>query len=301
MDIDSSIRIRVFEWLNEQCQIHGDTLSRDLLSAGLVYKGERIPLLGPQGIFKPRVLPQIPLSITTSPKSPYNDGFDKEGSRLFYKYRGLDPDHRDNVGLRLAMERKIPLVYLFGLIVGKYLPVWPVYIVGDNKKELTFEVSIEQMNSSELLGRLPDLDALERKYTVVTTRHRLHQQRFRERILHAYREQCAMCKLRHSELLEAVHIIPDSEKGGDPEISNGIAMCKLHHTAFDRFLIGIRPDYIIEIRKDILNEKDGPVLQHGIIGLNNKKIEMPSRRHDYPDPNRLENRYKKFQAFKLVA
>ena len=110
-----------------------------------------------------------------------------------------------------------------------------------------------------------------------------------------------MCKLRHSELLEAVHIIPDSEAEGDPEISNGIAMCNLHHAAFDRFMIGIRPDYVIEIRKDILSEKDGPMLQHGLIEMNDKRLELPHRRNEYPDPDRLEVKYKKFKSFKLVA
>jgi hypothetical protein len=28
-----------------------------------------------------------------------------------YKYRGQDPMHHDNVGLRLAMQRHIPFVY----------------------------------------------------------------------------------------------------------------------------------------------------------------------------------------------
>ena len=72
-----------------------------------------------------------------------------------------------------------------------------------------------------------------RRYATSQVRHRLHQQGFRERVLAAYREQCAMCRLRHPELLEAAHIIPDTEPGGDPIVPNGLSLCRLHHGAFD--------------------------------------------------------------------
>jgi putative restriction endonuclease len=66
-----------------------------------------VPLLAPQGIFKPAIL-NLPLSITTTPPSPrkprpYNDEFDNNGL-LRYRYRGTDPNHRDNVGLREAIR-----------------------------------------------------------------------------------------------------------------------------------------------------------------------------------------------------
>jgi len=35
----------------------------------------------------------------------------------------------------------------------------------------------------------------------------------------------------------------------------------LHHAAFDAHMLGIRPDYVIEIREDVLDEKDGPTLK----------------------------------------
>jgi hypothetical protein len=35
----------------------------------------------------------------------------------------------------------------------------------------------------------------------------------------------------------------------DCEATNGLSLCKIHHAAFDRGIIGIRPNYVIEIRK----------------------------------------------------
>lgn len=97
-------------------------------------------------------------------------------------------------------------------------------------------------------------------YITATVRQRLHQRTFRERVMQACGEQCSLCRLRHGELLDAAHIIPDGRPGGDPIVQNGLALCKLHHAAFDRRFLGIRPDYMVEVRRDLLEENDGPML-----------------------------------------
>ena len=68
-----------------------------------------------------------------------------------------------------------------------------------------------------------------------------------------------------------------------------------HHTAFDRMILGICPDYVIEVRSDILEEKDGPMLRYGLQGLNRERLILPRSRSDYPDQDRLESRFKKFK------
>ena len=76
----------------------------------------------------------------------------------------------------------------------------------------------------------------------------MHQQSFRIRVIEAYRQCCAICRLKHQELLDAAHILPDKHPRGEPWVSNGLALCKLHHAAFDRHFLGITPDYIIQVR-----------------------------------------------------
>jgi len=125
---NAHIRHAVFDWLAAQVDLHGDVLPRDLIQQGINYQGKRVPLVGPKGIFKPAVLNDGPISITTSPNSPYDDAFDQD-QLLSYRYRGTDPGHPDNVGLRNAMEQKIPLVYFHGIMPGKYVAVWPVFRV----------------------------------------------------------------------------------------------------------------------------------------------------------------------------
>ena len=82
-DLDSRVRMAAFAFLREQRQLHGDGLPRRVLTEGFSFEGVRVPLVGPQGIFKPAILPEIPLSITTAPEvqgkpRPYDDDF-REG------------------------------------------------------------------------------------------------------------------------------------------------------------------------------------------------------------------------------
>ena len=300
---DSHIRHRAFAWLEEQTDLHGDVLSRRLLAEGFVLEGEQIRFVGPQGIFKPAAM-ELPLSITTVPSGPYEDSFDRDGL-LLYKYRGEDPGHRDNVGLREAMKGRVPLVYFYAIDKGKYVGAWPVFVVGDNPVGLTFTVAVDDErvvsvgSAAEEVGEespVPSREADARRgYVTRVFRQRLHQQEFRQKVLRAYRVQCALCKLRHQELLDAAHIIPDSDPEGRPVVPNGLALCKLHHAAFDRHFVGIRGDYVVEVRRSVLEEEDGPMLKHGLQGMQGMRILLPRARELRPDRERLARRYERFR------
>ena len=297
---DHQVRLAVFDWLRQQRERIGDVFPRSLLAQGFELKGVRVPLVGPQGIFKPRVLESIPISITTTTKGPYSDSFTRHGF-LSYKYRGTDPQHHENVGLREALRLQRPLVYFHGIVPGKYLAIWPVYIVNDIPRDLSFEVAVDDAYEAEQMlksGEQPEVhesSIARREYITTTVKQRVHQSAFRERVLHAYRDQCALCRLKHVELLDAAHIIPDAEEWGEPVIENGLALCKLHHAAFDRHFLGIRPDYTVILRDDVMHETDGPMLLHGLQGMHEQKLVLPSRKEQWPDPDRLGERYDRFR------
>lgn len=296
-ELDRQIRLSAFQWLEEQVTLHGDVLPREHLLRGFSFGNERIPLLSPQGIFKPRLL-KLPLTITTAPRGPYDDSFSSDGL-LCYRYRGIDPQHPDNTGLRQALLNGTPLIYFHGIVPGKYLAVWPVYIIEDQPEALTFKVAVDVLADREAVQEsavVHEAQEGRRAYITAVVRRRLHQRSFRERVLQAYRNQCAFCRLRHHELLDAAHIVPDPDPKGWPIIPNGIALCKLHHAAFDRFLIGITPDYRIDLRADILEEEDGPMLQHGLKALHRQKITLPHRKALWPDRDLLDLRYRLFRA-----
>ncbi len=292
---DIEIRRAVFDWLTEQRQEHGEALSRASLES-FSLDGKRIPLVGPQGIWKPAVC-ELPLSITTIVRGPYADAFDERTGTLSYAYRGTDPDHKDNLGLRTASLERLPLVYFHSIEPGSYVAAYPAFVVGDDPAALRFAVQVDDISAAyaSAVSEVADDGAeARREYVTRTVRQRLHQELFRERVLRAYQERCALCSLRHQELLDAAHITPDSHPEGDPVVSNGVALCKLHHAAFDRLFFAVRPDYVIEVKPSILAEHDGPMLVVGLQQIHGKLLLLPRRQSDRPDPKRLEQRYADF-------
>ena len=103
-------------------------------------------------------------------------------------------------------------------------------------------------------------DPMERRYANRNVRVRMHQGRFRGIVLPAYRDQCAMCRLKEARLLDAAHIVGDLEEQGEPVVSNGLSLCSIHHRAFDHDLIGVSPDYRVHVSRKLLEDEDGPML-----------------------------------------
>jgi len=299
-DVDSRVRLAAFAFLAQQTELRGDVLPRDVLAEGFIFESQRVPLIGPQGIFKPAVLADVPLSVTTVPvvegrNRPYEDEIDSDGL-LIYRYRGSDPSHRDNQGLRLAMKRATPLIYFHGIVPGQYLAMWPVFIVGDDRGSLSFKVDVDSKKAAVAAADgIAVASEARRRYVVATILHRLHQVQFRFRVLRAYRDHCAVCRLRHSELLDAAHILPDGHPKGEPIVPNGLALCKLHHAAFDRHILGVRPDLVVEVRADILREEDGPMLRHGLQGFQCSRIIVPKASALQPNPDYLAERFELFR------
>ncbi len=75
----------------------------------------------------------------------------------------------------------------------------------------------------------------------------------------------------------------------------GFSLCKLHHAAFDKHFLAIRPDYVVEIRPDLLDETDGPMLKHGLQRLHKQEIILPARNDQKPNRAALEIRYGQFK------
>lgn len=119
---------------------------------------------------------------------------------------------------------------------------------------------------------------------------------FRGMVVHAYEVRCAVCRLRHGELLDAAHITADSEGTGLAVVSNGVSLCKIHHAAYDRNLMGISPDYRVAINRRLLDEVDGPMLKHGLQEMHGSTLVLPRSRSQHPDPARLDARFTTFLA-----
>ena len=235
--------------------------------------------------------------MTAPPKDgrepPYEDEVSSD-EFLLYRYRGTDPQQWENVRLRRLMQEGLPLVYLHGVDVGRYLAS-AAMIVDDDPSGLTFMAVLADLQTARSGIEISELNDRERAYQIRLARHRLHQASFRERVLKAYRRSCALCRLRHPELLDAAHILRDGH-GGRPIVPNGLALCKIHHAAYDTNIIGIRPDLIAEVRPDVLKERDGPMLAHGLQDFHQARIWTPKATGSTPDSSALEERYAEFRA-----
>lgn len=286
-------------WLDERASTGHEVLSFDEL-AEFTFAGRRVPLMDRErGIRKPaHMTAALSIRTTFTPPGqapPYEDAEGPDGL-LRYKYRGKqgpDPAHPENVALRRAYEHGLPLVWFVAAAVGAYVPIYPIWIVGDEPAQLQFVVAFDVAQRLVPVGDIGD--EAQRRYVEHLTRQRLHQPVFRIRVLTAYANQCAICRLRYSSLLDAAHILPDGHPRGTPVIPNGLSLCKIHHAAYDENLIGVRPDLVVEVRSDVRKQVDGPMLLHGLQEMAGTRLIRPRARAAHPDPERLEERYEEFR------
>ena len=198
---------------------------------------------------------------------------------------------------RPAGELQRPLLYLVGIRPGEYDPLFPAYIVADDPATLTAHVSIgAPITVREPLANVDATFAIERRYHTIAVKQRLHQRKFRELVLSAYRERCAMCSRGHTPLLNAAHILEDRDERGRPEVPNGVALCKIHHSAYDANILGISPDYLVHVKEAVLSEHDGPMLRYGLQALQHQRIWVPNAIAQRPRADYLADRFERFRA-----
>ncbi|MEX1113365.1 MAG: HNH endonuclease [Patescibacteria group bacterium] len=295
--LDTELRAAAFARVQQLRDRYATRIPRHELMAGVIVRGQRIPIWNHmKGIFKPGVLGRggAALSVQTSADSPYTDIHDIEAGRFIYKYRGQDPNQSDNVALRVAMEQAKPLIYLVAVDPGVYDAILPVYVVSDQPNELQFSLAADQ--PSALVTATDTATIGRREYATRAVMERLHRQHFRRIVLRAYREQCAICRIRHVELLDAAHILADKHPLGEPIVSNGLGLCKIHHSAYDCDILGVDPDSRVHIRGDVLQEKDGPMLLHGLQELHGTKLTLPRESKLKPNAAFLAERFERFLA-----
>src|SRR5919201_1992351 len=260
------------------------------VASGFPFRGTRGPFLNYQkGIYRARVQSgPAALSIQTSSKSPYDDEILADG--FLYAYRAGEIDQADNRALRAAHELQVPLVYFIGTRPGWYKPVYPVYVREDDPAR-----QIVLVTPGALIGPLdepipvPLEEEVERRYAVRQTRVRLHQARFRGRVVPAYSSQCAICRLKELSLLDAAHIVADAQELGEPTVSNGLSLCAIHHRAFDQNLVGVSPNYVVHVSRRLREDEDGPMLDL-LRRCHQMKLSLPTRARDRPDRERLDAR-----------
>ncbi|MEG9862247.1 MAG: HNH endonuclease [Parvularculales bacterium] len=299
---DTQMRMTAFERARTLNQLYDSHLTHKELAQGFYFEGMRIPIYHPRkGIFKPKQM-QYLLSIKTVFPKPgqrvwYDDQLDVhrqilEGDEMIeYAFMGKDPDVAENRWLREAFENDIPIIYFLGIAPNVYQAIFPAFIMGWDADTLVAQVAF---GISEYHVITPSEKNIERRYIPREVKQRLHQAIFREAVLDAYSGRCALSGLPESRLLDAAHIISDAnEEFGQPIVSNGLPLSKIHHAAFDAHLIGIDSDYKLHVSDQLLDQNDGPVLE-SLKQLRGERLHLPNRLQDKPDPERLAMRFEQF-------
>ena len=296
MERDEDVRTACFLSLDVLRAQFGEELPYKAgLDRGFTFRGRRVPFLNYQkGIYRAAVQRgPAALSIVTSHKSPYEDEPADEG--FLYAYRAGSVEQADNRALRAAHVLAVPLVYFVATRPGVYEALYPFYVLDDRPLERRVLVAVgRRVGPIDELEPVPIESPIERRYAAREVKVRLHQKRFRWQVIPAYREQCAICRLREVRLLDAAHIVGDPEPTGTAEISNGLSLCSIHHRAFDQDLVGVSPDYQVHVAKRLLEDEDGPMLDV-LKGFEGTTLVLPRRQTWHPDPERLAVRFERFQ------
>ncbi|MFC3579220.1 HNH endonuclease [Sphingomonas hylomeconis] len=104
---------------------------------------------------------------------------------------------------------------------------------------------LRRMASSPLDVEPSDVPKPRRK-AMVTTLRLLRDRRFSQNVLDAYGHKCAFCAVQ-LKLLDAAHILPVAHPDSHDLVPNGVALCALHHRAYDGALVTFDDTFVIRL------------------------------------------------------
>jgi putative restriction endonuclease len=255
--------------------------------------GRRVFLKGQQGIFKPAELSD-PLSITSTIDSPYTDD-PIEGSRVLYDFAP------NSDGLKRCADAELPLIYFLQLKRKpnpEYVIFAPVFVVGWDDTSRRFLIDLSEQKPGEVPSPPPltrqltlpeirtpespmEIREMSRSYVLTTVQRRLYHARFRNAVLKAYRDRCAVCGLRVRPLLDVAHVNADQDPQPVISVRDGLALCATHHRAFDAHILTYDADYKIHIElPERLNAGEGERAM--LLAFEGKRLELPEDEDLWP-------------------
>ncbi len=151
----------------------------------------------------------------------------------------------------------------------------------------SFEYSRELLNRSRGTFRLQETPAMDEQYHTDS-----RSAGFRRVIVKAYNHTCAVCRIRivtpeGYTAVSAAHIVPWSVSHND-DPRNGMALCGIHHWAFDKGLIGITPDYKVIISPVVHTDDEST---QPLRTLHEQTIHVPDDNILYPAKQALRWHY----------
>ncbi|WP_416305130.1 HNH endonuclease [Neptunicella sp. SCSIO 80796] len=298
---DIEIITTAFERVKTLSSLFGAAIPASIISEGFYFHGEKILLDNRAvGIFKPRQMQHCALSIKTTIRRDglrgiYNDHQTSDNYFNYSLQRG-DPYKNGNAYLWASLERNTPFIYFHAIAPGLYNAIWPCFVsnIFPDAGYALIAVGNKSIvkKDCDVQYRIPN--EIESRYEVRETKIRMHQASFRRNVLDAYNNKCAITGLPTMKLLEAAHIIPDSQIGVNQTVKNGVSLSRLHHKAYDSNLIGIDSDYTICVSNELKVLDDNSFIKSSILDFEGKKLRVPQKSELRPDREYLAERFKNF-------
>ena len=124
-------------------------------------------------------------------------------------------------------------------------------------------------------------------------RQRVNQRFFRDAVMAAYQNTCCVSGVKISSLLEACHISPWAEdviNRTNPK--NGLCLNSFFHKAFDNNMFAITPDYIIDIKPQLIDSVSDDAFKNYLINISGREMILPEK--FVPDVELLAQHYENY-------
>ena len=163
-----------------------------------------------------------------------------------------------------------------------------------------FTKTLKLLNQASSLEPIPELDlskiSAPRRRVVQTVSRLSRHANFRQQILNAYSNRCAVTGLQ-LRLVEAAHILPVGAPGSVDDVRNGLALSPTYHRAYDQGLIYLDAHYTMKVNPHRVDDLRRLRLDAGLnpFRASLSSILLPPDRRQWPDPRfiRKANRFRR--------
>lgn len=211
-----------------------------------------------------------------------HDGQATQSPSIQVKEDALQNAHTHAFAIYHRQSGEIAVAFRPEFFVEYALNAASLHLTGKASADMSLLNNLDTLTETQIVS----VKNRERQIVLSQIARKFRATDFRKRVLGAYDHRCAVCGIQ-LELIDAAHIIPVAASTSTDETKNGIALCKLHHTAFDRNLISFDERYKIEVSD---HEIDRLTAENLVGGLKEFKrllrtaIILPNDRRDFPPP-----------------
>lgn len=161
------------------------------------------------------------------------------------------------------------------------------------------------LNKAVELQEIPEQDisglAVDRKKMVENVCRYSRDANFRNKVLSAYENRCAVTRAQ-LRLVDAAHILPVPSGDSSDHVTNGLALSPTLHRAYDNCLIYLDEDYVMRLNKGTADELKLNNLDTGLkqfCSLLDKRIHLPPDRNQRPKIEyiQLANKYRRIPGY----